>query len=197
MHLVQTAFTTLHGRLSEATSRHHERQYWRTTMLIAHIHRSILATIERSKTKPPKKIRRAKSVVQIVWKKQTIKLHSYASRSAHYFRVSRIFFFFLFPFSFPFFLNKQAGSTHHDYIFFFLFFLFLFSFSETSKQLLAHRQSFCLFQFHELVVGGLAILHKRRILAKSGYRSEKEKFSILFFMKPTFGAMCSWLAKDL
>jgi len=35
-------------------------------LLIAHIHRSILATIERSKTKPPKKIRRAKSVVEIV-----------------------------------------------------------------------------------------------------------------------------------
>jgi hypothetical protein len=35
-------------------------------MLIAHIHRSILATIERSKTKLPKKIRSAKSVVESV-----------------------------------------------------------------------------------------------------------------------------------
>jgi hypothetical protein len=48
---------TMKGSIEEQTA---------AMLLIAHIHRSILATIERSKTKPPKKIRRAKSVVQIV-----------------------------------------------------------------------------------------------------------------------------------
>lgn len=71
----------------------------------------------------------------------------------------------------------------------FSFSLFPFSFClfETSKQLLAHRQSF-FFQFHEL--GGLAILHKR-ILAKSGYRSERN-FQFVF-LKPST-ALC---ARDL
>ncbi len=129
MHLVQTAFTTLHGCLSEATSRHHERQYWRTTatMLIAHIHRSILATIERSKTKPPKKIRSAKSVVESVWKnKQTNFTHTLPALPT----ILGFPGFFLFPFSFFFFIFlKQTSGLDPPWLYFlFLFSLFLFSF---------------------------------------------------------------------